>query len=475
MGAVGCRRPAVSVTRRPDGPPLDLIIRGATTISGILPGKNDVAILDGKIAEIGPRMHGHAREEIDASGLHLLPGVIDVHVHFNDPGRAHWEGWATGSAAAAVGGTTTVAEMPLNASPPTLDATAFDAKAAAAAGTSWVDFALWGGLTPVNLDQMGELAGRGAIGFKAFMCNSGIDDFLAADDATLREGMLRAAALELPVAVHAEDETITGRLTADARAAGATSVHAFLASRPPEAELTAIARAIDLAAETGCELYVVHISTTAGVQLVRDAAARGVSVHAETCPHYLLFTADDVASQGAPLKCAPPLRSAQERDALSEMVRTGMIDILASDHSPSPPEMKTHKDFFQIWGGIAGCQSLLSASLSSGVGAPTNADLVLLADLLSRNPANLLRQPHKGEIRAGMDADVVLVDLAQEYTLAESDLRYRHPISPYVGFPLRGRPVRTFLRGMTIVQDGNVVGRPQGRLITPVRGSGVDY
>ena len=455
-------------------PPYDLIIRDASVVSHSTLGQHDVAIQDGCISEIGFPVRAEATEELDASGLHLFPGVIDMHVHFNDPGRAHWEGWATGSAAAAVGGTTTVAEMPLNASPPTLDSAAFDAKVAAATDSSYVDFALWGGLTPVNLDQMGELAGCGVIGFKAFMCNSGIDDFLAADDATLREGMLRAADLELPVAVHAEDEALTARLTAEARAAGETRTRAYLASRPPEAELTAIARATELAAETGCELYVVHISTAAGVKLVRDAAARGLKVRAETGPHYLLFTDDDLVARGAPLKCSPPLRSALERDALVDLVRGGLVEILASDHSPSPPKMKTHEDFFQIWGGIAGCQSLLSASLSAGGNTGASIDPALVAEMLTRNPAALLRQSHKGDIRAGMDADLVLVDLGQVHTPAASDLRYRHPVSPYVGYPLQGRPVRTYLRGVTIAQAGNVVGRPQGRLITPARGSGSD-
>lgn len=458
---------------RASRPNYDLIMRDASIVSHSMVGIGDVAIRDGRIEAIGFPVREPGCDEVDASGLHLLPGVIDVHVHFNDPGRAHWEGWATGSAAAAVGGTTTVAEMPLNASPPTLDASAFDAKVTAASGASHVDFSLWGGLTPVNLDQMGELAKRGVIGFKAFMCNSGIEDFLAADDATLREGMLRAAALRLPVAVHAEDDALTRRLTAEARAIGETSAEAYLASRPPEAELTAIARAIELATETGCELYVVHISTAAGVKLVRDAALSGVPVRAETCPHYLLFTDEDLASGGASLKCSPPLRSVHERDALVDQVRSGDLDILASDHSPSPPEMKAHDDFFQIWGGIGGCQSLLSASLSAGRHAGANIDLALVTDLLTRNPADLLRQPRKGDIRAGMDADLVLVDLAQEYTFDNSDLRYRHAVSPYVGYPLQGRPVRTFLRGITIAQDGNVVGRPQGRLITPARGSGV--
>ena len=454
-------------------PPYDLIIRGATVISERSPGQSDVAIRDGVIAEVGLDIPGAAHEEIDALGLHVLPGVIDMHVHFNDPGRAHWEGWSSGSAAAAVGGTTTVAEMPLNASPPTLDGAAFDAKVAAATGASYVDFSLWGGLTPVNLHAMDELAARGVAGFKAFMSNSGIDDFLAADDATLREGMSRAAVLGLPVAVHAEDETLTSRLTSEARADGETSVRAYLESRPPEAELAAIGRAIEFAMETGCELYVVHVSTAAGVRLIADARERGVEVLAETCPHYLVFSDEDVRRIGAPLKCAPPVRSAIEQDELCQAVRLGLVDTLASDHSPSPPEMKIDNDFFEVWGGIAGCQSLLSATLSSGAFTRDESGLRHLVSMLSHTPARVLRQPQKGNIRVGLDADLVLVDLAQEFTLSNDDLRYRHLVSPYVGFPFRGRPVRTMLRGITIAHDGNVVGLPQGRLITPARDSGL--
>src|SRR5918998_4395367 len=200
----------------------DLLVRGGAVVTPDGINIADVAVSHGQIVEVSPEIAGTAREEIDARGLHVLPGVIDVHVHFNEPGRTDWEGWATGSAACAVGGTTTVAEMPLNAHPPTLDSLSFDAKREAAEASSHVDFALWGGLTPVNLERMEELAGRGAVGFKAFMSSSGIDDFPMADDATLFTGMQRAAALGLPVAVHAENDTLTGALAARAVEAGRT-------------------------------------------------------------------------------------------------------------------------------------------------------------------------------------------------------------------------------------------------------------
>src|SRR5918998_577125 len=215
----------------------DLLVRGGAVVTPHDISIADVAVSRGEIVEVSPEIAGTAGEEIDAGGLHVLPGVVDVHVHFNEPGRTDWEGWATGSAACAVGGTTTVAEMPLNAHPPTLDGPSFDAKHKAAEATSRVDFALWGGLTPVNLERMEELAGRGAVGFKAVMSSSGIDDFPAADDATLFAGMQRAAALGLPVAAHAENDTLTAALAATALAAGQITARDYLGSRPAIAQL----------------------------------------------------------------------------------------------------------------------------------------------------------------------------------------------------------------------------------------------
>src|SRR5215210_1603757 len=236
---------------------LDLLVRGGAVVTPNDINIADVAVSHGEIVEVSPEIAGTAREVIDARGLHVLPGVVDVHVHFNEPGRAGWEGWATRSAACAVGGTTTVAEMPLNAHPPTLDGPSFDAKHKAAEASSRVDFALWGGLTPVNLERMEELAGRGVIGFKAFMSSSGIDDFPAADDATLFSGMQRAAAFGLPVAVHAENDALTSALAASSVAAGQITARDYLASRPVIAEIEAITRAILFDEETGCALHVV--------------------------------------------------------------------------------------------------------------------------------------------------------------------------------------------------------------------------
>jgi allantoinase len=445
---------------------LDLIVRDGAVVTPHDVSIADVAVSHGQIVEVAPEIAGTARDEIDARGLHVLPGVVDVHVHFNEPGRADWEGWATGSAACAVGGTTTVAEMPLNAHPPTLDGPSFDAKHNAARTSSRVDFALWGGLTPGNLERMDELAGRGVVGFKAFMSSSGIDDFPAADDATLFAGMQRAAALGLPVAVHAEDDALTSALAATSVAAGHVTARDYLASRPAIAEIEAIARAVLLAEETGCALHVVHVSTGRGIAEIAAARARGVDVTAETCPHYLVFDEDDLQRLGAIAKCAPPLRPRCEVDQLWQALARGDIQIVASDHSPAPAGMKSGDDFFRIWGGIAGCQSLLTSLLSVGH-IERNIPIASLASLTATSPASRFRMATKGHIAPGYDADLVLVDLRETFTLHDHDLRYRHKHSPFAGMTFTSRPRRTILRGQTVAIDDTVVGMPRGRLVTP--------
>jgi allantoinase len=431
-------------------PVFDLLVRGASPIAAI-------GIADGRIVafEAGP-----AREEIDARGLLVLPGVVDAHVHFNEPGRSEWEGWTTGSRAAVAGGVTTVCDMPLNSTPPVVDVEAFDAKHAAAASQSLCDFALWGGLVPGRLDALGPLAERGAIGFKAFMCHSGIDDFPRADAATLREGMRRAAALRLPVGVHAELDppppVTTGPLT----------MREYLASRPMEIECDAVRIALDLAGETGCALHVVHVSSGRALALILEARARGVDVTAETCPHYLLFDEDDVVRIGAAAKCAPPIRSDDERRALWRHVDRGDIDTIGSDHSPSPWAMKSSDDVGQIWGGIAGIQHLLP--LLVDVGLPATA----VSRLCAANPARRFRLGRKGELAVGADADLTLVEVGVVQEITAEGLYSRHRISPYLGLRPSARVRRTILRGITVYLDGRFAPspashRPVGRLLTP--------
>ena len=447
-------------------PTFDLIVRGGTLVRNSSLETKDLGVTDGKIVALEPEISGSARAEIDARGLHVLPGVIDAHVHFNEPGRTDWEGIASGSKAFAAGGGTTFVDMPLNSSPVTIDGPSFDLKLAAMRASSLTDFALWGGLVPGNLENLAELAARGVMGFKAFMSNSGLAEFDAADDLTLLEGMRLAAKLDLPVAVHAESDSITSALSSRMRAAGRTGIRDYLESRPVLAELEAISRAILLAEETGCALHIVHISSGRGVALAAQARARGVNVTLETCPHYLAFTDDDLERLGAVLKCAPPVRDDLERDQLWREVLTGQVDIIGSDHSPAPPKMKTSQDFFAIWGGISGVQSTLAVLLTEGVQA-RGLSLELLARMLAANPAARFGFAHKGKLELGFDADFSLLDLTKSFKLEPDDLLYRHTQSPYLGKTFAGVVRRTVSRGHTIFLDGKTVTGTRGQFVRP--------
>ena len=319
--------------------------------------------------------------------------------------------------ALAAGGATTFVDMPLNASPPTVDGASFDLKLAAAHEAAVVDFALWGGLVPGPVDRLDELADRGVVGFKAFMCPTGVDDFVMADDETLRAGMARAAQLGLPVAVHAEDPELTARLAAQAVAEGRVSLRDYLHSRPVVAELRAIGRALELAEETGCSLHVVHVSSAAGVRLVTEARAKGVDVTCETCPHYLALDEEDAVAIGMVAKCSPPIREREEVEALWRSVLHGDVDLIASDHSPSPPELKQGDDAFTAWGGIAGAQTMLRVLLTEG--PPRGLTLPDVARLTSAAPARRFRLDGKGALEPGADADLAIVDLEVESRLAE--------------------------------------------------------
>ena len=442
----------------------DLLITGAHLPAG--EGPVDLAVREGKLVEIGAGIEGAAAAHIDATGLLVLPGGVDAHVHFNEPGaRSHWEGFATGSSALAAGGITTALEMPLNASPPTTTPEAFDAKRAAAERSSRVDFGLWGGIVPGNLDELEPLAARGVIGFKAFMSRSGSDDFPASDDLTLYEAMSVISGLGVPVAVHAESDEITHGLARRARAAGLTATSDYLRSRPAAAETEAIAGAIELAAVTGCPLHVVHVSTGRGAALVAEARDRGVDVTCEVTPHHLVLTDEDAERLGAVAKCAPPLRPLREGAALWNALARGEVSFVASDHSPCPAELK-EGDAFAAWGGIAGCQSTLELLLTEGY-QRGRLELARIAESFATAAARRFALEDKGVLELGSDADLVLVELGPERVLERSELRDRHRLSPYVGRTLSARVVGTILRGEPIYRSGELAGAPRGRLITP--------
>jgi allantoinase len=437
----------------------DLVVRGGTVVVPEGTVTTDIGIEDGRIAAVGPEVGG-GRREISAAGLTVLPGLIDIHLHFNEPGRTEWEGGETGSRALAAGGGTLFFDMPLNSTPCTVNGREFDRKTEALTAVSLADFGLWGGLIPGNRDQLGELAERGAVGFKAFLCNSGLAEFPRADDLTLYEGMREAARLGLPVAVHAESEEITAALTARMTAAGRHDVEAFLQSRPVIAEVEAITRAGLIARETGCKLHIVHISSGRGVAAALEARALGTDISIETCPHYLLFTEEDLRRIGALAKCAPPLRSADEREALWSAVRNGEVDVIASDHSPCPPDMKQSDNFFAIWGGIAGVQWTLPALMGS-------LELERIAALTSGFGARRFGIADKGSIAPGFDADLAIVDPRATQAITAEMLRHRHRASPYVGREMRGVVRTTVRRGEVIYSEGAFPSRDRGRLVRP--------
>ncbi|MFC5452232.1 allantoinase [Paenibacillus aestuarii] len=446
--------------------PLDLIIQNGMVVLADQVCRADIGIQDGKIAVICKKIEVPERTPVyNAENLHIFPGVVDAHVHFNEPALGHWEGFASGSASLAAGGCTTYIDMPLNGVPPTVRLSALQRKLEAAAGESHVDYALWGGLVPGNVKELQPLAEAGVIGFKAFMScpgGEGEDIFAEVDDLTLYEGMKEIARLDKVLALHAESEAIVSQLGKQAQAAGKRSAQDFVATRPVLAELEAVNRALFYAEQTGCKLHFVHISSADAVQAITEAKAKGMDVTVETCPHYLALTANDLARIGPVAKCAPPLRSAEEQERLWAKVADGAIDIIASDHSPCPTALK-QGNIFEAWGGISGAQSSLELMLEEGW-RRRRIPLPQLARMLSLEPAKRFGlYPRKGEIAIGADADLALVDLTLTYTLAAEDLLYRHKHSPYVGKTFSCRVQAAFLRGAKVYELGEgVKGRAEG-------------
>jgi allantoinase len=453
--------------------PPDLYVRNGLVVTAHSSFEGGVLVADGRIAGLVRGNADHAaKETIDASGQLILPGLVDPHVHFSEPGRGHLEGFVTGSRAAAAGGVTSFIEMPLNASPPTINAEALAMKRQAAR-QSVVDYGLWGGLVTDNRTDLEDLHAGGVSAFKAFMC-TGSSDFPRADADVLEGGMQQVARLGSLVAVHAEDEAMTQRLTAELRAAGRRDRKAWGEARPISAELSAIGAAIDMAERTGARLHIVHISCAAGIDLVSAAKRRGVPVTAETCPHYLVFNEDDLERLGPVAKCAPPLRAAAEVEALWERVLDGAVDIIASDHSPCLWEEKSAGDdnIFEAWGGISGLQSTLPALMTHGV-VKRGLSVSALIRMTSSNPARIFGLGgKKGDLAPGCDADIVLVDPGAHSVLAADDLFYRNRHSAYIGSMMGGAVTRTLLRGLTIFADGQIMdGAPSGQFLP---GSGAD-
>jgi allantoinase len=439
----------------------DLVLTNGTVVTEHGPERADVAVRDGRIAAIAAHdaERFDADEQIDVAGLHVFPGGIDPHVHLGDQGQSDFEDFATGTASCAAGGLTTVVDMPLNL-PPTVDAATFEARREEVAPKAYVDFGLWGGLVPGNLADLEPMALAGALAFKAFVCEA--VDWFRASDGDLLEGMREAARLDRPVGVHSENDDITARLRSRLRDAGRTDLRAHAESRPEVAEWEAINRVVLLAQETGARTQVVHISTGEGVDACTAARRAGTRVGAEVTMHHLTLDEDDMLERGTFAKCAPPLRGRHQVEALWERVLAGDVSNIGSDHSPATFEQKdlARHQHWDVPDGITGTQTLMPLLLSEGVhrrGLPL-ADFARLTSTAAARMFGLY--PRKGAIRVGADADFAIADLEARWMITPEELLYKCPWSPNEGTVVRGRIVRTIVRGTTVFCDGELVGDP---------------
>lgn len=401
-------------------------------------------------------------ERLDAGDSVVMPGLVDTHVHMNDPGRADWEGADHATAAAAAGGITTVVDMPLNCVPSTTTVDAFTAKRGAIEGRLAVDAGLWGGLVPGNVDELAPLAHAGVLGFKCFLVPSGVPEFAHVGETDLRRALPVLAALRLPLLVHAESPEELRALRAHSG-----KYAAWLSSRPPAAELRAIELMISLAAQYNARVHIVHLASAAAIEPLRDARARGVPISVETCPHYLTFAAEDIADGNTALKCAPPIRERADREGLWRALADGDIDLVATDHSPAPPPMKCldSGDFSEAWGGIASLEIALPAVWTGAMARGIRVER--LARWMAAAPARLAGlEARKGVIDVGADADLVIWDPDAELVVDPAVLHQRHPVTPYGGLTFRGRVRTTILRGEVVFQDGRLLNATGGRMIT---------
>ena len=397
---------------------------------------------------------------VEAGDRVILPGVVDTHVHVNEPGRTEWEGFETGTRAAAAGGVTTILDMPLNSIPPTTTLDALREKRSAAEGKAHVEVGFWGGAVPGDLGHLRELREAGVFGFKCFLCPSGVDEF-----GSLELGQLRAAATEIAafdglLIVHAELPEPIERATRGLGDADAFAYRTYLSSRPSEAEEAAIAAVAEASAATGCRTHVLHLSAATGLD---ELAHPGARVSVETCPHYLTFAAEEITDGATEYKCAPPIRAAENRERLWDALRDGRIAAVVSDHSPCTADLKAGS-FFDAWGGIASVELGLRA-----VWTKARARGFALEDVarwMSEGPAAIAGLARKGAIAEGRDADLVLFEPEGASEIDPSELHHRNPVTPYAGLRLDGRVSATYVRGVEVYADGRFRDEPVGRLLS---------
>ncbi len=404
----------------------------------------------------------------------MLPGLVDTHVHINEPGRTHWEGFATATAAAAAGGCTCVVDMPLNSIPATTTVSALLQKRDLASKQCLIDYAFWGGVIPGNENELIPLAEAGVRGFKCFLVDSGVSEFQRVTEDDLNRAMPVIAETGLPLLVHAElpgpIKTATSQI--ESSGPGWLRYATYLESRPDSAELEAVDLMVRLCRKHQCRVHIVHLGSGAALPLLERAKAEGLPITVETCPHYLYFTAEQIPNQCTHFKCAPPIRSAANQELLWRGLRSGIIDLIATDHSPCPPEMKNSAtgDFASTWGGIASLSLALPVIWT--VASKRGFTLDQVSKWISKNTAELAGLGScKGEIRPGCDADFVIFDPDAQFRVTPESLHFRHACTPYLGEMLNGQVVQTFVRGQRVFANGQPEGEIRGReAIAAVRG-----
>ena len=437
-----------------------LIVRGRRVV---VPGGEAPASIHidrGRIIAVGHIDDAPAGAEVvDCGDLVVSPGIVDSHVHVNEPGRTEWEGFDTATHAAAAGGVTTIVDMPLNSIPATTTMAGLEAKRQAARGRCHVDVAFWGGVVPGNEREIEPLVDAGVRGFKCFLVPSGVDEFENVDEGTLRRVMPVLARRDVPLLVHAELPQYL--LPHSGQAA---SYRDYEATRPVEAEVRAIEMMAALGRETGARVHIVHVSSAAGAEAIANAQDAGIRITGETCPHYLAIHDDEIGDGATEFKCAPPIRDGKQLDALWERLKDGTLSLIASDHSPAPRALKAPGDFVRAWGGIASLELSLPV-VWTAIG-DQDFKLSRLATWMSEGPAALSGlADRKGRIRAGQDADLMVWDPAARFTVDAEQLHQRHKITPYATRKLQGKVHMTFVRGERVWDRDRLVTASSGQLL----------
>jgi allantoinase len=450
------------------------VIRGHRVVTPVSTSPASIHIRDGRISRVSSYDDvpgGCVVVEAGEDSV-VMPGLVDTHVHINEPGRTDWEGFESATRAAAAGGVTTLVEMPLNSIPPTTTLEGFKTKLSAAEGQCSVDVGFWGGVVPGNFAELRGLSDAGVLGFKCFLVHSGVDEFPNVTEADLRAAMPLLAQLGAVLIVHAETpapiEDSLKALTQAGEQEDPRHYRTFLESRPRKAEDEAVALMIRLSRETGARVHIVHHSSADALPLLRAAKAEGLPITVETCPHYLSFCAEEIDEGATEFKCCPPIRERENRVQLWDALEEGLIEMVVSDHSPCPPEMKLREsgDFLQAWGGISSLQFRLPVMWTEASRRASTASLNQLVQWLASAPAKLVGLEHrKGAIQEGHDADIVIWNPSRTFTLETSMIQHRHKLTPYLGQKLSGVVEQTFLRGEKIYDSGHFVSHPRGRML----------